>query len=195
MKKWIQGVDKLGIINPIQFKTKSNDTFVIRTANSSDGYGMHQLTKEVLEEEKGLIMTLRDFNMTIEDQMRKNDMYLNHPQTLALLAEHNRTLIGILTLEPEYLIKTMHRGNLGIVIKKEYRSLGIGKKLMTTALSWAKKNRTYEKIELEVLESNKNAIALYEKLGFIKEGNFVNAVKHNEQKYEDLIRMGFHLFQ
>lgn len=179
----------MGYIHPQHRKMKHGNPFVIRTANQEDGFSMYELTKEVLKEGNGLIMTLHDFTMTPEDQMKKNEIYLEHPQTLCLIAEQNTNILGILTLEPDYLIKTMHRGSLGIIVKKEFRGAGIGRQLMITAIQWAKNQPTYEKIELEVLESNTGAIALYELLGFKTEGIIRNAVKHTNNKYENLLKM------
>ncbi|MCD8508491.1 MAG: GNAT family N-acetyltransferase [Bacillus sp. (in: Bacteria)] len=142
----------MGMTHPVQRNMKNGETYLIRTANRDDGLAMFELTKEVLKEEKGLVMTLHDFTMTPEDQIKKNEIYLEHPQTLCIIAEHHSNIVGILTLEPDFLLKTMHRGSLGIIVKHGYRGSGIGKQMMTNALNWATTHSTYEKIELEVLE-------------------------------------------
>ena len=43
----------------------------------------------------------------------------------------------------------------------------------------------YEQAELEVVSSNKNAIALYQKLGFQKYGTFPNNMRYSDGVYED----------
>lgn len=154
---------------------------------------MHQLTKKVMEEEKGLIMTIHDFTMTIKEQASRNYLFLQHPQTIAIIAFHEKHLVGILTIEPEHLLKTHHRGVVGIIIHEDYRSEGIGKKLMEIAIEWAKNTHIYEKLELDVLETNKQAIALYEKLGFFHEGKIEKAVKHGKDVYENIFVMGLYL--
>ncbi|MDG5789203.1 GNAT family N-acetyltransferase [Evansella sp. AB-P1] len=180
----------MAYVSPIERKTNDNHTILIRTADVNDGLSMHELTKEVINEEDGLIMVHQDFTMTVEDQRIKNDWYLQLPQTLTLLAEHEKKLIGILTIEPGIFVKTAHRGNLGLIIRKDYRSKGIGRIMMHDALAWAKKNNVFEKIELEVLETNKKAIALYEKLNFKVEGIIKNAVKQSNNNYVNLYQMG-----
>lgn len=180
----------MGYISPLTVQVKGHKEVMIRTAEGSDGKAMYELTKEVILEERGLIMTINDFLLTVEDQANRNELFLQHPQTVAIIAEHKNKFLGILTIEPDHLFKTAHRGHLGIIIQRDYRSLGIGKILVNTAIHWATNNIYYEKIELEVLESNKPAISLYEKLGFIHEGRIERAVKHNENQYDHLLKMG-----
>ena len=68
-----------------------------------------------------------------------------------------------------------HIGSLGIGVLAPYRGHGVGKALMNAALQKAKiKGLTH--IELTVREKNASAIALYEKMGFEKEGIHKNGV-------------------
>ena len=48
--------------------------------------------------------------------------------------------------------------------------MGIGKLLIKSMLNWGKHNPVNKKISLAVFSTNKNAIALYKKLGFRREG-------------------------
>ena len=58
-------------------------------------------------------------------------------------------------------------GELGILLKKEYRNAipSIGKHLMISAIREAKL-KGFEKITLSVFQTNQNAIELYKKVGF-----------------------------
>ena len=172
------------------FHTKDNQTIKLRTGEAKDGFQMHRLTRDILNEQNGLIMTLQDFSMTVEDQKRKNEGFYYFPSALTMIAEHGQKIVGILTLEPELMVKTSHRGTIGIIVHKDYRSNGVGKSMMKAMLDWNMQFTIFEKIELEVLESNKRAISLYEKLGFKTEGITANAVKHSQGKYENLLKMG-----
>nr|WP_139189581.1 GNAT family N-acetyltransferase [Evansella caseinilytica] len=172
--------------------TKDNESIYIRAAQTSDGLQMQRLTEEVIKEEDGLIMTMDDFTMTVEQQAEKNGYFLQHPKAITLVAERNRQIIGILTIEPQFLMKTAHRGTLGLIVKKFFRSQGIGKALMIQAIRWAKIDGQYEKLELEVLENNLQAISLYKRLGFELEGVKLCGVKH-DNTYENLHQMGLFL--
>lgn len=56
-----------------------------------------------------------------------------------------------------------------IVVKKDFRHLGIGTKILEKIISISKELK-FNSITLEVNENNKNAIKLYEKFGFEKLG-------------------------
>jgi len=63
----------------------------------------------------------------------------------------------------------MDEGHINnIAVSKEYRNQGIGSKLMDALLEIAQPN--IKALTLEVRASNKNAIYLYQKYGFIIEG-------------------------
>ncbi|MBU9711449.1 GNAT family N-acetyltransferase [Evansella tamaricis] len=179
----------MGLITPFKMETKGLD-IKIRPGNANDGKKMYTLTKEVIQEEDGLIMTVSDFVMTEEQQKIKNEAFLSHPDTLNLIAEHHDKIVGILTIEPEILKKTSHRAILGIIVQKNYRSKGIGKALIMAALNWVLHEGRYEKVELEVLASNKHAISLYHQLGFENEGMRYNAIKNSHTSYDHLVQMG-----
>lgn len=68
-----------------------------------------------------------------------------------------------------------HIGSLGIGVLAPYRGQGVGKALIGAALQKAKQ-KGLTRIELTVREKNTSAIALYEKMGFEKEGVHKNGV-------------------
>lgn len=56
---------------------------------------------------------------------------------------------------------------MDIVVAPTQRSKGVGKKLFQEVKNWAK-TKNLEYIELSVLIQNKNAIRMYEKIGFVE---------------------------
>ncbi len=61
--------------------------------------------------------------------------------------------------------KTKHRASVAITIISKYWNLGIGTAMMQKMISLAK-NQGIMQMELEFIEGNKRARALYEKMGF-----------------------------
>lgn len=55
--------------------------------------------------------------------------------------------------------------------RQDLRGQGIGSKVITETLNYAKDVLKVKEVNLEVLEENKNAISLYEKSGFIYKHN------------------------
>ncbi|WP_337268662.1 GNAT family N-acetyltransferase [Oryzifoliimicrobium ureilyticus] len=62
-----------------------------------------------------------------------------------------------------------HCGSLGMGLLPSYRGQGIGQRLMTAVLDQARQ-AGFIRVELAVHADNTRAIALYEKVGFQKEG-------------------------
>ncbi len=78
-----------------------------------------------------------------------------------------------------------HIGVLGMALLPAYRHRGLGAELMKTIIqkSW---ERRLTRLELTVRADNANAMALYEKFGFEREGvlrraNFLDGVYHDVQ--------------
>lgn len=62
-----------------------------------------------------------------------------------------------------------HVGVFGITIRKDYRGIGLGTKLMTEMIKFSKAYlKDLKIIELRVFEGNKVAMGLYKKMGFKK---------------------------
>ena len=74
-------------------------------------------------------------------------------------------------------IKTSHRATVAIAILKEYWNLGIGSAMFTELIAAAEARPEIEIVELEFVEGNDRAKALYEKYGFQIVGERPNAFK------------------
>ena len=74
-------------------------------------------------------------------------------------------------------IKTKHRASVAIALLKEYWNLGIATRLFGEMIRIAKENPDIMQIELEFIEGNSRARALYEKLGFRITGMRPNAIR------------------
>lgn len=84
-------------------------------------------------------------------------------------------------------IKTYHRAVLGITIQRKYWNIGIGSAMFEELMKAAKEHEKTEIVELEFIEGNERAKALYEKFGFevisvkpkffkLKDGTYQNKV-------------------
>jgi len=84
-----------------------------------------------------------------------------------------------------------HVGDLGILLKSEYRDLGIGTDMMRTLIDEARK-MSLERLFLRHFAGNARARHLYEKVGFKETGREPKAVKRAGQ-YQDLVTMALEL--
>lgn len=74
-------------------------------------------------------------------------------------------------------IKTSHRATVAVAILKEYWNLEIGSAMFAELIAAAEARPEIEIIELEFVEGNDRAKALYEKFGFRIVGERPNAFK------------------
>lgn len=80
-----------------------------------------------------------------------------------------------------------HVGRLGIGLLEAARGRGLGRRLMWEAVEAARRHGI-ERVELEVFASNARAIALYESLGFQREG-LKRRVRKLDGVYDDDVLM------
>ena len=74
-------------------------------------------------------------------------------------------------------IKTRHRASLAIALLREFWGLGIGRRLMNELFRIAYENENVLQLELEFIEGNDRARALYESLGFEVTGIKPDAIR------------------
>jgi len=104
----------------------------------------------------------------------------------------NGDLVGGATIEPREG-KASHVSYFGIYLRKEFRNLGIGTRLTRKIIELARQKK-FEIIQLYVFASNKQAIHIYNKLGFKEAGRIKNGVKLPDGTYTDEIVMTLHLW-
>ena len=153
---------------------------LIRRGEPSDASGVIGCMQSVMDEG---IFLLGDYYLMTERAERER---LSSRSDLTLVADASREVVGVLTLQRGAYRKNRHTATLGIAIKKEYRGAGLGKKMITEALSWARAEGI-RKVNLEVFSSNLNAIGLYKNLGFSYEGVRKGQFMINDSLVDDVL--------
>ena len=167
------------------FHLKSGKVVYMREARVEDADRLHAFYKLVTSETEYLI-TCPDEVLSPSEERALIRIYQNLFNRLYLVVFRGSEILATLKIAGARRKRMAHSGELSIVVKKAYWGQGIGKKLMETGLSWAK--GVLERVELNVVDSNERAIALYEKLGFKLEGIKKKAVKLSDG-YHDIYMM------
>ncbi len=160
---------------------------LIRQVRLSDAAQLVSFKREVSSESK-FLLTCPDEVEDIIDQRRMIALYLGDSRRIFLVAEYNNQIIGMITLSGSSRRRIMHKGELGISVRKQFWGKGIGSSLMEECLKIAKQ-KGFKKIQLEVMSNNNRAMALYKKFGFEVEGVKKKAV-FIDNEYVDLVVMG-----
>lgn len=77
-------------------------------------------------------------------------------------------------------LKTRHRASVGIALLKEFWNQGIGTRLFQELIRIAEENEHILQMELDFVEGNSRARALYEKMGFRITGMKPNAIRFKD---------------
>ena len=119
-----------------------------------DGFG-----NLIKEKSKYTADKFKRFYETVNIFLSLISLKLAFSKYIIFLAIQKNNVVGLLFLEIR-----KDDVNLGIFVKKENRSSGIGKKLMENAIRWSMKKK--KNIKLCVWEHNKVALEFYKKNGF-----------------------------
>lgn len=106
---------------------------------------------------------------------------------IRLIALDGTRIVGWCDIELSEREGFTHSGKLGMGVLKEYRGQGLGTRLLEETLSVAKE-RSLERVELDVYDSNLPAISLYDRFKFQVEGRKRQARKI-DGSYDDIIVM------
>jgi RimJ/RimL family protein N-acetyltransferase len=157
-----------------EFTLKNRKRLIIRTAAQKDAGSIIMLMKEVINEGPYTLAEPDEYKSTVKSERAKIKRFRNSPGKIYLVAEVKNEIAGFISFDNWDTRRTAHTGLFSVFIKKKWRGMGIGKILVNGMLDWAKTNPVNKKISLYVFSTNKNAIALYKKLGFKIEGRFRN---------------------
>jgi RimJ/RimL family protein N-acetyltransferase len=108
---------------------------------------------------------------------------------LYLLAHYDEKIIGALWFKSGNRPRTIHAGELGTAVLKEFWGYGVASALINNLIEWAKKSSIIHKINLRVRSDNLRAIDLYSRMGFSMEG-LIKMDLLIDAKYYDNMWMG-----
>ncbi|WP_243647017.1 GNAT family N-acetyltransferase [Scopulibacillus darangshiensis] len=169
----------------VKYDTEVN----IRKGQLKDAKQILEIQQNVIAEHDYLITVLDEFNKTIEQQIDWMHSILENDRETIIVAEISEKTVGWIVCQSPGRKRLSHIGSLGMMIDKNYRDSGIGKKLINEVINWAVNNPMIEKLSLGVLSTNHRAIALYTRMGFVEEGRKMREIKMDENEYVDDILM------
>lgn len=166
-----------------------NLSWILRCPTANDAYQLAKLRIKIDGETENLdrepgegLLNREDFEKLIEADAKSS-------RNIFLVVEVNGKIIGFTRCEGNALSRFSHKAEFGICILREYWGYSIGKVLLQNVLDWAD-SAGIKKIELNVVETNTKAIALYEKYGFRKEGLLIKDRIHKDGNYYNTVIMG-----
>jgi RimJ/RimL family protein N-acetyltransferase len=143
-------------------------TFTVRAADPADAGRLVELAREVGSEPGGWLITGGEWRSPGEERRYLRSLR-RHSNAAVFVAETNGTIVGRLSVARDIHPASAHVADVGLMVALGYRRRGAGTALMEAAEDWARATGV-EKLELHVFPYNEAAIALYERLGYRREG-------------------------
>lgn len=143
-------------------------SFTVRTAAPSDAAHLVELARQVGAEPEGWLITGGEWRSSGEERRYLRSVR-RHSDAAVFVAETNGTIVGRLSISRDIHPASEHVADVGLMVAQEHRRLGAGTALMQAAERWAR-DVGVRKLELHVFPHNEPAIALYERLGYRREG-------------------------
>ncbi len=154
---------------------------VIEKATPSDAKEILELTKIFGSESDNLTYGSEGINIAIESEVKYLESLQNSSSKVFFIAKIDGKIIGTANYFSYDKARLKHRGELGICVLRQYWNKGIGTKLLSEILDFAKLSAQSEIVSLEVRSDNLSAIHLYTKFGFEKVGTFKGYFKIDDE--------------
>ena len=107
------------------------------------------------------------FASSYEEEKEFSEEIMKERSKSAILAYSDSKPIGLLVYLINSRMKTRHVANIySVYVNKNYRGLGVGKKLIKKALALIKQDKKVIKVNLGVNPEQISALKLYESFGF-----------------------------
>lgn len=105
------------------------------------------------------------------------------------VATRGARLEGACWLRGGRLRRLRHEASLELMVAREARGRGVGRRLLRETLAWAEGQPGLLRVVLSVMADNERAIALYRREGFVEEGRRVGAVREADGRLRDDLLM------
>ncbi|TWT25334.1 GNAT family N-acetyltransferase [Planomicrobium sp. CPCC 101110] len=142
-------------------------------------------TKFFISSPEEVSCNLNEEKEKIEKNLAKNNLYAVY--------EADGKVVGYLVFKRYEYARLSHAGSMGMGIAEGYRNRGIGTRLISFLIDWARQQDGLEKICLGVVSANERAIKVYRRMGFVEEGRQRSQIKYEDGSYSNDIMMAYML--
>jgi len=168
-----------------EIKLPGGEILCIREAESQDAENLISYLNQVGGESDNLLFGKDEFGMTAKEESAFIERMKNMPNMIMVLGIINGEIISCAQVSQRGPRRRItHRGAIAISVKKAFWGKSVGSEITKCLLEYAKQFGI-EIVELEVKSDNPAAIALYEKMGFEKVGQYQKFFKFDDGTYAD----------
>jgi RimJ/RimL family protein N-acetyltransferase len=167
------------------FYAKDGRRVVLRTPKWEDLDDLLELINSLVEEEAEILRTERVSRGEEIDWLSKTLASIEKDEAFYLVAEVDGKVVASSDIHPRKDV-AKHVGILGIIIRNDFRDVGIGTEMMNTLIEKARE-MGLKVLTLSAFASNKRAIHVYEKVGFTITGRIPKKFFKNGDYIDEII--------
>ena len=167
---------------------KNGKEAILKSPELQDAEKMLNYVRQACGETEYLLRYPEEWNISVEQEKGWVNRNSTSPNDLAIACFVDGKVAGNCGIHFESGIKKAHCATIDIAILKDYWNIGIGSAMFKELIAVARK-RGIEIIEIEFIEGNERAKALYEKFGFKTVCEKPNVIKLKNGTYLKLIYM------
>ena len=166
------------VINDIEFKLKDGRSALLRSPKDEDVQGMLDYLYISAGETDFILRYPEECNKYTPESEKDFFDHTNESENDAMIVcLVDGKVAGNCQISWSNGIKTRHRASVAIALLSEYWNQGIGTRMFQEMIHIAENNSEILQIELDFIEGNSRARALYEKMGFRITGVRPNAIR------------------
>lgn len=159
---------------------KDGQKCILCNAEKKDAAAVLQHLIQVSGESDMLSRYPDEVKVTVEQERMYLERLKYDDRAVLICAYIEGRLAGNVGVNPINLLERyQHRAEIGISVKKEFWSKGVGFRLMEAAIE-AAECMDYEQVELEVITDNQKAVKLYLQMGFKVYGTRENSFHYRD---------------
>jgi RimJ/RimL family protein N-acetyltransferase len=129
-----------------------------------------------------------EFKMTLEEEKEFIRKHTGKRGAIALCAVVDGRIVALGGAEPAPHGRFSHQTEVGLVVRKEFWHLGIGRAMMDALIEWGR-HIGLHKMCLRTFADNVRAHTLYVRLGFVEEGRLRDDRQRRDGSFGDTIVM------
>jgi RimJ/RimL family protein N-acetyltransferase len=148
---------------------------VLRIAGPNDAVALMKLKQRLDEQTSFMLLEPAERDTSTQALARHLEEVSRSENSLVIVADRRRDLAGYVELAGGKFRRNRATTHVIIGVLAEASGKGVGTALLEEAKRWAA-SRGLHRIELNVMAHNHRAIALYERMGFVREGRRVDCL-------------------
>ena len=178
------------IFNERNIILKNGKQAILKTPYIEDAEMLLNSIKTSTGETEFLSRTIEDWeSVTVESEKKFIHNVRESQDTLFIACYVDGAIAGNCDITFKTGSKTSHVATVGIALQKKYWNIGIGSAMFKELIKAAEEHKGTEIVDLEMIEGNNRAKALYEKFGFKSISVKPKYFKLKNGTYQNLVYM------